>query len=157
MSTAESDDDKPSQEQAQHSRQRLRKITLPVDPSDEELARDWTLSEADCDEALRCRGESNRRRFSVQLCMLRRYGCFLNDYESIPVRIVNHLSRQLNLPPTLFINEPERHATESEYQARLRQYLGYRSFDQEAQQSLTNWLEARATEGMLPSDLLERA
>jgi TnpA family transposase len=36
---------------------------LPVDPTDEELARDWTLSEADKAEVRRCRGDANRRHF----------------------------------------------------------------------------------------------
>jgi hypothetical protein len=34
---------------------------LPEEPSEEELARDWTLSEADRVEVLRCRGDDNRR------------------------------------------------------------------------------------------------
>jgi len=141
------------------ARQRLRsvRIALPVDPTEEELARDWTLSEADLTEVLRCRGDSNRRRFAVQLCVLRKHGRFLDEYNAVPVRVVNHLSRQLDLPPTLFIEDPERDATESEYQSRLRHYLGYQSFEQEAQQRLIRWLEARATEGSLPNDLLHRA
>ena len=44
---------------------------LPEDPSGEELARDWTLSESDLAEVRRCRGNNHRRRFAVQLCMLR--------------------------------------------------------------------------------------
>jgi hypothetical protein len=51
-------------------------LVLPADPSEEELARNWTLSEADRAEVWRCRGDDNRRRFSVQLCVLRQYGCF---------------------------------------------------------------------------------
>jgi len=47
---------------------------LPVDPSDEELARDWTLSAADLEEVRKSRGAEHRQRFAVQLCALRAIG-----------------------------------------------------------------------------------
>ena len=138
-------------------RVRPAKLVLPADPADEELARDWTLSEADKAEVRRCRGDTNRRRFALQLCTLRNYGRFLDDYDLVPVRILTHLSRQLDLPPVLFIAPPERDATLSEQEQRIRRYLGYQQFDQTLQERLTRWLEARAAEGPLPIDLLRRA
>jgi Domain of unknown function (DUF4158) len=51
-------------------------VALPEDPGIEELARDWTLSEADIGEVLLCRGTDNCLRFALQLCVLRRYGRF---------------------------------------------------------------------------------
>jgi hypothetical protein len=45
-------------------------LSLPADPSDEELARDWTLSAADKVEIQGCRGDDNRLRFALQLCVL---------------------------------------------------------------------------------------
>jgi len=42
-----------------------------ADPSDEELSRDWTLTEADHVEVTRSRGETHRLRFALQLCALR--------------------------------------------------------------------------------------
>jgi hypothetical protein len=106
-------------------------LTLPEDVSEEELARDWTLSDADHNEALRCRGDDNRRRFALQLCVLRQYGRFLDRYGDVPVRILNHLNRQLGLRPTVSLPEAERDATESSHQQRIREYLGYRTFDDE--------------------------
>jgi hypothetical protein len=97
-------------------RQRQAGLALPEDPSEEELARDWTLSEADRAEVLSCRGDDNRRRFALQLCVLRRYGRFLDRYQDVPVRILNHLNRQLGLMPTLSLPEAERDATESSHQ-----------------------------------------
>ena len=84
---------------------RLRRsgVILPEDPSDEELARNWTLSESDKRQVLRCRGEENRRRFALQWCVLRRYGRFLEAEETAPVRIINHLGAQLDLSPALFV------------------------------------------------------
>ena len=57
----------------------------------------------------------------------------------------------------LFVTSPDRDATVSEYEQRIRQYLGYRQFDHAVQERLTHWLEARATEGPLTRDILHRA
>jgi hypothetical protein len=65
---------------------------LPVDPSDEDLARDWTLSAADIVEVKRCRGDDNRLRFAIQLCVLRNTGRFVSDFDAVPVPIANHLA-----------------------------------------------------------------
>ena len=135
-------------------RQRRSLLSLPLDPSDEELARDWTLSEADRAEIQQCRGDDNRLRFAIQLCILRLYGCFLNDYETVPLRIVNHLGRQLGLPPMLLLGPSPRPATESEYQQRLRCYLGYRPFDADIQAELESWLEQKARAGAASPQLL---
>lgn len=133
------------------------RVLLPVDPSEEELARDFSLSGADKAEIRRCRGDEHKRRFALQLCVLRKTGRFLDSYRQVPTRILTHLSRQLELPPVLFVSETERSATEYDYQERIRQYLGWRSFDQRDEHELARWLEMRAAEGTLPADLLQQA
>ena len=85
------------------SRQRRHPVELPEDPTEEELARDRALSDEDREEARRCRGEASRLRFAVQLCVVRSYGRFLDDYAGLSARIVNFLSRQLDLPPVLAV------------------------------------------------------
>jgi len=74
-------------------------LVLPEDPSDDELLHHWTLSEADTREIRRCRGDDNRRRFALQLCALRIFGRFVPNHIAVPVRILNYLGRQLDLPP----------------------------------------------------------
>jgi hypothetical protein len=132
-------------------------LVLPADPSEEELARNWTLSEADRAEVWRCRGDDNRRRFSVQLCVLRQYGCFPDRYQGVPVRVLNHINRQLGLMPTVSLPEAERDATESSHQQRLRDYLGYRSFDDQARMLLEEHLRSRVAQGAWPEDLFDSA
>ena len=134
-----------------------RSVALPEDPSEEELARNWTLSEADRSQVLRCRGDDNRRRFAVQLCVLRQYGRFLEDYARVPVRILNHISRQIYLPPALSLAGAERNATEAEYHERIREYLGYHLFDAEARNLIEEHLRSRVAQGALPSVLIESA
>lgn len=59
-------------------------IRLPLDPSDEELTRDWTLSTEDFEQVRRCRGDEKRHSFALQLCTLRRHGRYLGDYGLVP-------------------------------------------------------------------------
>jgi hypothetical protein len=113
---------------------------LPEDPSEEELAQYWMLSTRDKAEVFQCRGEAQRRRFAVQLCALRTYGRFLPKAMPAPVAITNHLARQLALPPVLFGEVPERLATATDHLERIRTYLGWRPFDDEARARVTRWL-----------------
>ena len=130
---------------------------LAADPTDEEFARDWTISAADQVEILRCRGEGNRHRFAVQLCALRSTGRFVGDFSTVPVRIANHVGRQLGLPPSLFMEAPDRPATATEHAQRIREYLGYQPFDDRAQERLRRWLGDHTAEGILAVPLLALA
>ena len=132
-------------------------VVLPEDPSEEELARNWTLSDTDQVEVQRCRGDDNRRRFALQLCVLRQFGSFLDQYGGVPVRILNHLNRQLGLNPTVSLAEVEREATETSHQQRLRRYLGYRTFDEEARILLEEHLRSRIAQGAWPESLFDSA
>ena len=136
---------------------RVPSLVLPEDPSQDELLQYWTLSAQDRTEVLRCRGEANRRRFAVQLCTLRAYGRFLPEATPAPVAITNYLARQLDLPLILFEQSPGRFATETEQLQRIRAYLHWQPFDADARVRLTTWLTQRATDDLLPSDLLARA
>ena len=134
-----------------------RRLALPADPSEDELARHWSLTPADLAEIGRCRGDDHRRRFALQLCMMRAHGRFLDDYRQAPLRIVNHLSRQLGLAPVLFLEQPGRGQTEREQALRIRRYLGLESFDSEAEADLREWLRQGALEGRGTAELLVRA
>lgn len=131
--------------------------TFPLDPSDEELARDWLLSPADLTETRRCRGDDNRHRFAIQLCALRALGRFADDCESVPVRVVNHLGAQLGLRATLFVKASARAATDTEHAQRIRAHLDYKSFDEAALDRLRAVLAARAGDGALSASLLSTA
>src|SRR5512138_3136390 len=108
----------------------LRRRSAPAaDASEDDLARHSTLSAADLAEIAHARGPDHRRRFALQLCMLRTQGRFLDDYRQAPLKIVNHLSRQLDLPPVLFLDRPGRAQTERAQELRIRRYLGLGRFD----------------------------
>jgi TnpA family transposase len=134
--------------------QARRRLALPVDPSEDELARNWSLTPADLAEIAQCRGADHRRRFALQLCMLRAHGRFLDDYRHAPIKIVNHLSRQLGLAPLLFLDQPGRAQTEREQALRIRRYLGIRNFDRHIAAELREWLRQGAIEGRTAAELL---
>ena len=121
------------------SRQRRHPVELPEDPTEEELARDWVLSAEDREEALRCRGEASRLRFALQLCVVRHYGRFLDDYAGVSARILNFLSRQLDLSPVLAVEASRREGTHQEHQRRIREYLGLKTFDLATQEQIERW------------------
>src|SRR3954454_10951767 len=89
-------------------------------------------------------GDDHRRRFALQLCMLRTHGRFLEDYRQAPLRIVNHLSRQIGLAPVLFLDRPGRGQTERAQALRIRRYLGLKSFDRKADEDLSDLLHQGA-------------
>ena len=131
-----------------------RRLVLPADPSEDDLARHWSLTPADLAAVARCRGADHRRRFALQLCTVRAYGRFLDDYRQAPLRIVNHLSRQLELPPVLFLDRPGRAQTERTQALRIRRHLGLRSFDRSAAAALRDWLRQGTVEGRSAAALL---
>ncbi len=106
-----------------------RRRLVPADPSEDELARHWSLTPADLAVIAECRGPDHRRRFALQLCVMRASGRFLDDYRHVPIKIVNHLSRQLGLPPVLFLDRPGREPTERVQAQRIRRYLAVRRFE----------------------------
>lgn len=133
-----------------------RRVLPPHQPSEDELARNWDLTPADRAEIGRCRGDDHRRRFALQLCMLRTYGRFLDNYRQAPLRIVNHLSRQIGLPPVLFLDRPGRGPTEREHATRICRYLGLENFDERVGARLRDWLREGVLEGRGAAELLAR-
>jgi hypothetical protein len=137
--------------------QNRRRTAMPTDPSEDELAQHWSLTPADLAVIAECRGPDHRRRFALQLCMLRAHGHFLDDYRHAPIKIVNHLARQLGLAPVLFLDRPGRAQTERAQSLRIRRHLGIRSFDRHAAADLQDWLRQGALEGRTAAELMARA
>lgn len=131
-------------------------LSPPQDFSDEEMARDWTLSEPDQNEIAKYRKES-RLFVAIQICAIRLYGRLLGELHDLSPRIINYLNIQLQLPPTLSVQAPERKATYLEQRRRIMTYLGFRKFDDESQKQLEAWLHNHARQGELPADLNHRA
>jgi hypothetical protein len=138
------------------SKQRYKPVTLPQEFSDEEMARDWTLSTEDKTELDKYR-RASRLFVSIQLCAMRLYGRFLVEVNELSPRIVNYLNTQLALPPSLSIAIPKREATFSEQRKNILSYLGFQKYNESTQEKLGLWLKEQASEGRLPNELFLRA
>ena len=89
--------------------QTRRRMAVPADPSEDELAQHWNLTPADLvGDRRSAAARTIIAVFALQLCMLRVHGYFLDDYRHAPIKIVNHFSRQLGLPPVLFLDRSGR-------------------------------------------------
>ena len=135
---------------------RFHPISLPQEFSDEEMARDWTISENDINEINKHR-TGYRLFIAIQLCSVRLYGRFLREVNDLSPRIISYLNSQLSLPPSLAVQSPDRKATFTEYRKNILTYLGFRKFNDSAQQQLQIWLEEKAKQGILPNNLFHQA
>ena len=71
--------------------------------------------------------------------------------------MVNYLGQQLDWPPSLTIEVPEREATYLEHRQNVLKHLGFQRFDQSVQAQLEAWLEQQARRGTLPDALFQQA
>ena len=134
-----------------------RRMTPMDDPSEDELARDWSLTPEDLVFVATCRGPDHRRGFALQLCMLRAHGRLLDDYRQAPVKIINHLSLQFALPPVLALDRSNRTTTERVQALRIRSYLGLSRFDKATESKLRERLRTGVLDGHGSSELLSQA
>lgn len=137
-------------------KKRHQPISLPQEFSDETMAKDWTLSKNDIEEIEKYRKE-NRLFVAVQLCAVRLYGRFLDGVNDVSPRILSYLNSQLNLPPSLTVQVPERKATYSEFRKNILAYLGFQKCDESVVQHLQTWLKGKTQQGVLPQDLFYQA
>ena len=137
----------PTPEQFLSKRQRYQPIVVPQHVSEEEMARDWTLSESDRGEIRKYR-KSSRLFVAIQLCAVRRYGRFFPQVHELSPSIVHYLGPQLDLPPSLALEVPDRKATYTEYRQHILTYLGFQKFDDAAHAQLATWLQQHARQGL---------
>ncbi len=124
--------------------------------SDEEMARDWTLSESDLQEVSRFR-KSARLYIAIQICCVRLYGRFVQKVNDLSLRIIHYLNKQLNLPVDLAPSISNRKATYFNYHKNILTYLGFQKFDSLAENQLKDWLRQKVQQGHLPDNLFLEA
>jgi TnpA family transposase len=94
---------------------------------------------------------------AVQICAIRLYGRFLGNIHELSLQIISYLNLQLELPPSLTVEVPEREATYLEHRKNILNYLGFGKFDEATNIKLTDWLMKQAYQGYLPMELIPRA
>lgn len=132
-------------------------VILPQDPSLEELAFDWTLSEQDIELVLRHRGAENLCRFAIQLCVLRKHGRFLNHFRGVSPAILAYLCRQLDIRLVTRLSGVERQHTLSDYHREIAAHLGWSFYDDENAKTLHKWIFDQVADRLYLDDLIEAA
>jgi hypothetical protein len=130
----------PTPEQFLSKRQRYQPISFPQNVSEEEMARDWTLSDSDRAEISQYR-KSSRLFVAIQLWAVRLYGRFFTQVHDLSPHIGHYLGHQIDLPPSLTIEVPGRKATYTEHRQHILTYLGFQKFDEAAHTQLASWLQ----------------
>ncbi len=138
------------------TRQRYQPIALPQSFSEEQLVRDWTLSEKDREKVNTFR-KVFRLFIAIQICSVRLYGRFLYQVHDLSPHIINYLDQQLALPPSLAVEVPERKSTFTKYRQKILKHLEFQKFNKAAQAKLATWLEQQARLGLLPEKLFQDA
>lgn len=129
-----------------------------TDPTPEQLARYFFLSEADHALIAERRRKHNKLGFAVQLCTLRYLGTFLPNPLQVPQVVVEHLAQQLDLPPEVFVKYALREETRYNHRRTITEYLGYREFDDFQVFRLIRWIYAHlAVSVVRPSVLFDLA
>src|SRR5262245_36286408 len=94
---------------------------------------------------------------AIQICAVRWYGRFLHHLHDLSPHIINYLGQQLDLPPSLTVEVPEREATYLEQRQNILKHLGFQRFDYNAQEPLAAWIAQQARLGNLPDALFQQA
>jgi TnpA family transposase len=111
------------------------------DITEDRLAKDWTLSDQDRDFILNnFRGSIQKMRYAIQLCNLRYSGSFITDRLKFSLKVVNYLSRQLDLEPLLEV--PDLAFKDADYSRlqKIQEHLFFKNFDHIEKENLRIWL-----------------
>jgi hypothetical protein len=122
--------------------QRAALLALPTDRAD--LARHYTLSEAELTVINRRRRAHNRLGFALQLCALRYPGRLLQPGERISAPVVAFIAEQIGIQPGTLADYAFRENTRYEHSAALQDALGYRPFAGQPRQEIEAWLNQAA-------------
>ena len=124
--------------------QRAALLALPTDRA--ELARRYTLSEADLAIIGRRRRPRNRLGLALQLCALRYPGRLLRPGELIPHPTLAFVAEQIGAGPETLVDYAFRENTRYEHSSALQADFGFRPFTGSARAEVEAWLATRAIE-----------
>lgn len=110
--------------------------------SEDELVTYWTLTTPDVEFVLNnCRGEDILFVcLAIQISSLRNTGRFIDDYKKVPLKAIVYIANQLEMKFFDSVVEELRDKTEREYRKKAIDYLGFRSFGNEALEMLNHFL-----------------
>lgn len=136
-------------------RKRLSQLQAEIPQA--ELIKFFTLSAADLDEIRKRTGDHNRLGYAMLLCSLRYLGFVPDNLTDASGFVVNHVARQLEVPPESLSLYGSRSKTRTENTRAVQCYLGFHKATDENLRTLEEWLLRRALEHNRPTLLLKLA
>lgn len=134
--------------------ERRRLERFPEQIAVEDLRACFALSDVDRALVFAQRGAANRLGLAVQLCALRFLGFVPQDLAGLPAAALDFLAAQVDAAAHELREYGARSRTRVDHLARVREHLGYRTFDSTAASALGPWLGERAVEHDAPGVLL---
>jgi hypothetical protein len=134
--------------------ERRRLESFPEQIAVEDLRACFALSDADLELVFAQRGAANRLGLAVQLCALRFLGFVPQDLAGLPSTALDFLAGQVDAAAHELLEYGARPRTRVDHLARVREHLGYRTFDSAAAAALEPWICERAAEHDAPGVLL---
>jgi len=120
----------------------------------DDLINYWTLNQQELVEAEQIRGAQNRILFTIQLCHVKLYGRFLPSCKNLSFEIIEYLAQQLRFDTKNFIPYYTRKATENAHHQRIKKFLAFKDFDNEAETSVQIWIHENISKNLIDESQL---
>lgn len=88
------------------------------------------------------RGADSLIRYAVQICNLKLTGRFIILYGRIPLKICNHMTKQLMLEPIINVLAEPHPNTEVKMRRQVSEFLGFKVFNESSYDMIGNWLSS---------------
>lgn len=125
--------------------ERHRLERFPEQIAVEDLRACFALSDADRALIFAQRGAANRLGLAVQLCALRFLGFVPDDLAGLPGGALEFVAGQVDAAAHELLEYGARPRTRVDHLARVREHLGYATFDGATAAGLGRWLDERAS------------
>lgn len=117
----------------------------------------FLLTAPDLAQVQRCREETTRLGFALQLCALRFFGFVPDDLNRSPTEVIEFVADQFQFSPGSLLAYGQRPATRTAHFQHILRYLGFRKPSNNDLMQLSQRLLARALEHDRPTWLLQIA
>lgn len=123
----------------------------------EDIITFFTLSEEDIKKIKNHRQPQNQLGFAIQLCTLRYLGFCPNDLNSVPLKVIKILAKQVGVSAKVLSDYGKRKHTQTDHLKEIQNYPGIRDATELYLEELDKWLLERAMEHDKPILLYQLA
>lgn len=135
--------------------QRKELTTIPENISDYVMAKYYTLSEEDIYHIHTHRRDTNKLGFAIQLCCIKYPGWGFTSTKDIPEKVLNYVSKQLDISPISIHSYGERKNTRAKHIEEICIWYGYKPFTENESNSLEKYILQKAIVNDEPLSLVK--